>query len=60
MFVSGQAPQRGLVGFHDLQEFSHPCHVVAAAESRDDVVSVTMHVQQISITLCFPASGCTD
>lgn len=60
MFVSGQGRRRGPVGFHGLQDFSHPCCVLAAAESLDDMVSVTMHVQQISITLCFPAAGCTD
>lgn len=56
LFISGQGPQRGPV---ELQDLSHPCHVLAAAESLDDMVSVTMHVQQISITLCFPAAGCT-
>lgn len=56
LLVSGQGPQRGPV---ELQDLSHPCHVLAAAESLDDMVSVTMHVQQISITLCFPAAGCT-
>lgn len=55
--VPGQGPQRGP---EELQDFSHPCHELAAAEPLDDMVSVTMHVQQISITLCFPAAGCTD
>lgn len=44
------------MGFQDLQDFSHPCHAVAAAESLGDTVAVTLHVLQISINPLFPSS----